>query len=77
MHLLSILTRIFDGEAPYLQSFIDHHKKIGINKFYFLTQPRKSEICKKILAKNNIDTMIYLAQNMKCHSQKSKVNILL
>ena len=55
MHLLSILVRVFDGEAPYLQSFIDHHKKIGINNFYFLTDPSKSEICKKIIDKNNID----------------------
>lgn len=55
MNLLSILVRVFDGEAPYLQSFIDHHKNIGINKFYFLTEPSKSEICKKIITKNNID----------------------
>lgn len=52
--LVSLLTRVFDGEAPYLQSFIDHHRKIGINKFYFLADADASSLCKLILKKNNI-----------------------
>ena len=44
--------RIFDGEAPYLQSFIDHHLSIGIDQFYFVIAPGSAPLCREILGRN-------------------------
>ena len=50
----AVVLRVFDGEAPYLQSFIDHHRSIGIDRFYVLLSPGESPLCKEILEKNKI-----------------------
>ena len=50
----AIVLRVFDGEAPYLQSFIDHHRSIGIDRFYVLLSPGESPLCREILEKNKI-----------------------
>ena len=34
MSSFAIAVRVFDGEAPYLQSFIDHHRRLGVDAFY-------------------------------------------
>ena len=43
----AIVLRVFDGEAPYLQSFIDHHRSIGIDRFYVLLSPGESPFAGK------------------------------
>lgn len=48
----AVVVRVFDGEAPYLQSFIDHHQKIGIDQFYFVIAPGSAPLCREILARN-------------------------
>ena len=54
---IAIVVRVFDGEAPYLQSFIDHHRYIGIDHFYFILYPGTSPLCREILAKNKINSL--------------------
>lgn len=48
----AVVVRIFDGEAPYLQSFIDHHLSIGIDQFYFVIAPGSAPLCREILGRN-------------------------
>ena len=31
-----IISRIYKGELPYIESFIDYHLRIGISHIYFL-----------------------------------------
>ena len=50
----AIVVRVFDGEAPYFQSFIDHHRSIGVDQFYVVLSPGASPLCREILAKNKI-----------------------
>ena len=39
MSSFAIAVRVFDGEAPYLQSFIDHHRRLGVDAFYPVLAP--------------------------------------
>ena len=50
----AIVVRVFDGEAPYLQSFIDHHRSIGIDQFYPVIAPGAAPLCREILSKNQL-----------------------
>ena len=50
----AVVVRAFDGEAPYLQSFIDHHRRIGVDQFYVVLAPGAAPLCRDILAKNNL-----------------------
>ena len=50
----AVVVRVFDGEAPYLQSFIDHHRRIGVEQFYVVVAPGAAPLCRSILAKNNL-----------------------
>ena len=50
----AIVVRVFDGEAPYLQSFIDHHRSIGIDQFYPVIAPRGAPLCREILSRNQL-----------------------
>jgi len=50
----AIVVRIFDGEAPYLQSFIDHHRRLGVEGFYPVISPGGAPLCREILARNGI-----------------------
>jgi hypothetical protein len=50
----SVVVRVFDGEAPYLQSFIDHHRSIGIEQFYPVIAPGGAPLCREILSRNKL-----------------------
>jgi len=50
----AIVVRVFDGEAPYLKSFIDHHRRLGVDAFYPVIAPGAAPLCKEIFAKNEI-----------------------
>lgn len=50
----AIVVRVFDGEAPYLQSFIDHHRTIGIDQFYPVVAPGGAPLCREILSRNQL-----------------------
>ena len=50
----AIAVRVFDGEAPYLQSFIDHHRRLGVDTFYPVIAPGAAPLCREIFAKNEI-----------------------
>jgi hypothetical protein len=50
----AIVVRVFDVEAPYLQSFIDHHRSIGIDQFYPVIAPRGAPLCREILSRNQL-----------------------
>ena len=50
----AIVVRVFDGEAPYLQSFIDHHRSIGIDQFYPVIAPGGAPLCREILSRNKL-----------------------
>ena len=41
MSSFAIAVRVFDGEAPYLQSFIYHHRRLGVDAFYPVLAPRE------------------------------------
>ena len=50
----AIVVRVFDGESPYLQSFIDHHRSIGIDQFYPVIAPGAAPLCREILSRNRL-----------------------
>ena len=50
----AIAVRVFDGEAPYLQSFIDHHCRLGVDAFYPVIAPGGAPLCREIFARNGI-----------------------
>jgi len=50
----AIVVRVFDGEAPYLQSFIDHHRRLGVDAFYPVVAPGGAPLCREIFARNGI-----------------------
>ena len=54
MSSFAIVVRVFDGEAPYLQSFIDHHRRLGVDAFYPVIAPGAAPLCREIFAKNAI-----------------------
>ena len=54
MSSYAIVVRAFDGEAPYLQSFIDHHRRLGVEAFYPVVAPGAAPLCRDIFAKNQI-----------------------
>lgn len=49
MSSFAIAVRVFDGEAPYLQSFIDHHRRLGVDAFYPLLAPGGRRYVEKFL----------------------------
>ena len=55
MSSFAIAVRVFDGEAPYLQSFIDHHRRLGVDAFYPVVAPGAAPLCREIFARNGID----------------------
>jgi hypothetical protein len=61
----AVITRVFDGEAPYLQSFIDHHRSIGVDRFYFVLSPGQSPVCREILAANQIGFLEVQSQKVE------------
>ena len=54
MSSFAIAVRVFDGEAPYLQSFIDHHRRLGVDSFYPVVAPGAAPLCRVIFARNAI-----------------------
>ena len=54
MSSFAIVVRVFDGEAPYLQSFIDHHRRLGVDAFYPVVAPGGAPLCREIFARNGI-----------------------
>ena len=54
MSSFAIAVRVFDGEAPYLQSFIDHHRRLGVDAFYPVLSPGGAPLCREIFARNGI-----------------------
>ena len=54
MSSFAIAVRVFDGEAPYLQSFIDHHRRLGVDAFYPVLAPGAAPLCREIFARNGI-----------------------
>ena len=54
MSSFAVVVRVFDGEAPYLQSFINHHRRLGVEGFYPVISPGGAPLCREILARNGI-----------------------
>ena len=54
MSSYAIVVRVFDGEAPYLQSFLDHHLRLGVDAFYPVVAPGAAPLCREIFARNGI-----------------------
>ena len=54
MSSFAIVVRVFDGEAPYLQSFIDHHRRLGVDAFYPVVAPEAAPLCREIFERNGI-----------------------
>ncbi|WP_038557360.1 glycosyltransferase family 2 protein [Synechococcus sp. KORDI-52] len=54
MSSFAVAVRVFDGEAPYLQSFIDHHRRIGVEAFYPVLAPGAAPLCREIFSRNGI-----------------------
>ena len=54
MSSFSIVVRVFDGEAPYLQSFINHHRRLGVEAFYPVIAPGAAPLCRDIFRQNDI-----------------------
>ena len=54
MSSFAIAVRVFNGEAPYLQSFIDHHRRLGVDAFYPVLAPGGAPLCREIFARNGI-----------------------
>ena len=54
MSSFAVAVRVFDGEAPYLQSFIDHHRRLGVDAFYPVVAPGAAPLCREIFARNGI-----------------------
>ena len=54
MSSFAIAVRVFDGEAPYLQAFIDHHRRLGIDAFYPVLAPGAASLCREIFARNGV-----------------------
>ena len=54
MSSFAIVVRVFDGEAPYLQSFIDHHRRLGVDAFYPVVAPGAAPLCREIFVRNGI-----------------------
>ena len=50
----AIVARVFDGEAPYLQPFIDHRRRLGVDSFYPAVAPGAPPLCREIFARNGI-----------------------
>ena len=55
MSSFAVAVRVFDGEAPYLQSFIDHHRRLSVDAFYPVVAPGAAPLCREIFARNGID----------------------
>lgn len=36
---VALITRVHIGELPYIQSFLDHYRKLGVNKIYVMVRP--------------------------------------
>ena len=66
MSSFAIVVRAFDGEAPFLQSFIDHHRRIGVDAFYPVIAPRAAPLCREIFAKNKISFYESDGQRIGC-----------
>ena len=50
----AIVIRVIDNEAPSLQSFIDHHRAIGIDQFYPVIAQGGAPLCYEILSQNQL-----------------------
>ena len=50
----AIVFRVFDGEAPYLQSFIDYHRRLGVDSFCPVVAPGAPPLCREISSRNGI-----------------------
>ena len=66
MSSFAIVVRVFDGEAPYLQSFLDHHCRIGVDAFYPVLAPEGAPLCREILARNGISFHESDGQRISC-----------
>ena len=66
MSSFAIVVRVFDGEAPYLQSFIDHHRRLGVDAFYPVIAPGAAPLCREIFAKNAIQFHESEGQRISC-----------
>ena len=66
MSSFAIVVRVFDGEAPYLQSFINHHRHLGVETFYPVISPGGAPLCREILAKNGISFYESDGQRIGC-----------
>ena len=50
----AVVVSLFDGEAPCIQSFIDHDRAIGIVQFYPVIAPGGAPLCCEILSRNQL-----------------------
>ena len=71
MSSFSIVVRVFDGEAPYLQSFINHHRRLGVEAFYPVVSPGGAPLCREILARNGIS--IYESDGQRIGSVQDSI----
>ena len=66
MKSYAIVVRVFDGEAPYLQSFIDHHRSLGVDSFYPVIAPGSAPLCREIFERNSIQFYESEGQRIGC-----------
>ena len=66
MKSCAVIVRVFDGEAPYLQSFIDHHRSLGVETFFPVLPPGSAPLCRDILERNDIQFYESEGQKIGC-----------
>ena len=71
MSSLAIAVSFFDGEAPYLQSVIDHHRLLGLDAFYPVVSPWDAPLCRGILARNGI--VLYESEGQRISSKQDLI----
>lgn len=67
----AVAVRVFDGEAPCLQSFIDHHCRLGVDAFYPVVAPWTASLCCEIFARNGIS--IYESEGQRISSVQQEI----
>ena len=64
MSSFAIAVRVFDGEAPYLQSFIDRHRCLGVDDFYPVLAPEVRRYVAKFLREMESYSMNRMAREL-------------
>ncbi len=73
---LAIVTRAYDAEAPYIESFIEYYTKIGVNEFHIVVPPKNScGVLKQTLTTINNKNVILYDQYI-CETELEHFNLV-